>query len=613
MNLIALIATITSVVVFYFIGHILSFILRIKPYSDFAANAFVKTVLGLLFCVFVCAVICTRGNTILWGIPIVGLLCWFNNRKNCVSLMIPEKKELFAVVIIIAFSLVSFFYQAWHFYNQPFYNLPYIDYGFYGMVGEKMVQHHCESTVFVTNIYADSRAASPYHYFDIWFSVMYSVFLKINYVESLYILAYSVLFSLYAFSIIVITRTYCVPKYVQILSLATLCFYPLAWFDFSIPIRDVIFTPHFLGTHSLVCPKNIVIALFMAFSLVIYRTKCRNFYLSLLLLPVVSTITAPAVFIAVSIILFSLFFLKKEKRKEILYSTICVFAIALFILLFYVFQPHGLNTGGYSFDNLSIVYLFKSVCKLIFCLCLFHMLFIGAITIPLIQKKDKSIIFHNIEWFSFAFVLLISGFLFAQMNQGKTDANQFYTSVILILPLVYETCFVCLFALCNKTWQKGIVGVLVIGFCLYSILVSNKNTLNDLIRKAIVFPYEITYMNNVQRSIQDFETPAVASLKNSYYYFPYYYYNDNRFKIETSCISEKCLDNERYSFAEYARQNEQLSNSLEQLQLQFCKFYDIRFLIIDKGEELPDIFVPEVDTIYTDRNTGERFVVLKHE
>lgn len=301
MNLIALIATITSIVVFYFIGHILSFILRIKPYSDFAANAFVKTVLGLLFCVFVCAVICTRGNTVLWGIPIVGLLCWFNNRDNNCSLKIPENKELFTVAIIIAFSLVSFFYQAWHFYNPPYNNIPHADYGFYGVLGELMKEHHTESTVFVSNLFSESNTATPYHYLDSWFGVFIGSIFSMNTVESLYVVVYPILFAMYAISIVVIARTFTSNKIIQLISLFSLFFYPFAWFDFTAPLKEILIPPHFLGYNAFFNPKTEIIALLFALAFVVFRLNQRNFFVAVLLLPIASSVLAPAIFLGLGI------------------------------------------------------------------------------------------------------------------------------------------------------------------------------------------------------------------------------------------------------------------------------------------------------------------------
>ncbi len=614
MNLIALIATITSIVVFYFIGHILSFILRIKPYSDFAANAFVKTVLGLLFCVFVCAVICTRGNTVLWGIQIVGLLCWFNNRDNNCSLKIPENKELFAVAIIIAFSLVSFFYQAWHFYNPPYNNIPHADYGFYGVLGELMKEHHTESTVFVSNLFSESNTATPYHYLDSWFGVFIGSIFSMNTVESLYVVVYPILFAMYAISIVVIARTFTSNKIIQLISLFSLFFYPFAWFDFTAPLKEILIPPHFLGYNAFFNPKTEIIALLFALAFVVFRLNQRNFFVAVLLLPVASSVLAPAIFLGLGIF-FLLNMIKKTNTIQYNIVSICgMLMVSVFILGFYVLQPKGVQAGEYSVSTIgtslgmNMIVIIKSCIKLLLFFVIFHLPFI--LSVAIIKIKDKNVFVSQIGTIKDLIILTLlfcfCGFVFSQICQGLDNASQFYTTVALSLPLVYDLIIVALLSSNKNKFFKYGVALFMILLSVYSLINIHTHPYANDIRKAHKNPYSLEYLSEIQH-YSDF---LGASFSASF--CPHFLSQTDVINLRISSIKDALLTTNSNSFTDYVLKNKHI-NAIDSLQLSFCQEHTFHFLILEKNEQLPDIFVPKVDTIYIDRNTGERFVVLKQE
>lgn len=607
-----ILAIMISITIFYFIGHCLFSFLRINTYSDNVANAFVKVILGLLLNVFICAVFHTKGNTILWGIPLVGVLCRLNNNENRVSLIKMQQNELLFVFLLIVLSLVLFFFQAKNFYNPPFNNIPHADYEFYGVLGDLMKEHNSESTVFVSNIYSHERAATPYHYLDIWLGVFIGRLFSINMVESLYVVVYPILFALYTIAIVVIARTYTSNLLLQLISLSTLFFFPLAWFDFTISLKELLITPHFLGYYATANPKTEIIALLFAFSFVVYRLNKKNFYLVLMLIPIASSVAAPAVFLSIAtIVMFKMIINNREVIQNNIILIGGLMIIAIFILLFYALQPQGVQTGDFSISEFlssisrKSVMIVKSCIKLFLFLIIFHSPFIIILLISYTENKDAFIAQYTSmkELFIVIFLMCFFGFVISQIFQGIDNATQFYTMMILSLPLLYIVIVISIFSLVQKQLFKMSIIVFIVFLVIYSVI----NINNHPFAKDLCITRKNPYSTDYLSVIQQYSDMQGASFSNSF--CPHYMPQTDSIDLRISSIHESLLGRKNTAFYQFACEHRHIK-TIDSLQYFFVKKNDIHFLILEKEDNLPKIFIKEVDTIFIDDKTKEHFVLL---
>lgn len=610
MNVIAFFAIIITLITFFIIGHFVALLLKIDTYSDDIAKGFVKTIIGMLSCITLCAIICSHGNTILWGVPLIACMCYYNNRKNITNVALPTPNELYSIGLIVILALVAFSHQAHLFYNPPYNNIPHVDYGYYGTLGELMKEHHTESGIFVSNLFSESTAATPYHYLDVWFGVLINSVFSINIVESLYVIVYPILFALYTSAIIVITRSFSHKIIIQLASFIILLFYPFAWFDFTLPITEILRQPTFSNFDSLVNPKTEIIAVLFAFSLSIYLYNNKNFYISLLILPIASSVTAPAIFSALGI-LFIINILQRRKidKRDVL-AIIELTLIALFIMLFYLLQDKNAQTEEFTISTiietirLKKTIIFKSCCKLIVVLGIIYTPF----TLALIRLRKRNYKQYSKlrELIIFTILLCLCGFIFSQISQKLLNATQFYTIPSLILPLIYGIILFITYINENKKHIKITIALYGILLAIYSITNIKAHPTWNSIRYAQQNKYSTEYLSNIKKH----STQIGASFSTSF--CPHYFYATDSLNIKTCSIDSSLLFKKNTAFGYYNTiQNTNLNKSIDEIQFDFVKEQDLRFIILEQGQILAPIFDTIIDTIYTERNTKQQFIVLK--
>lgn len=374
MNWVALAAIIISLPVFYVAGTILLWLMRVNPLKDIFYETFVRLIVGLVSVVSVYAIVKTCGNTILWGFLIVGVLYLLYAKRNklflgkyCVRNLLPDDKNILLPVLVMFLLGIGFFlFQGSFFYAAPINNMPHGDYAFYSTISSVLNDFGVEASDWQSVVIGGSTAPSPYHYFDIWLPVIFINILQGDTYEAFVVVTQSIYMVILAMGMIAVTRK--VMDYtdvasirtlsvveglrfggvgrilIQILSVLSIFFAGLLFVKILPQSSDFIFS----NSCSL---KYLSVSMFVVWIVLAMLEKKGGWYLPMLCLPVVNIITAPVSF-TTAVLLLGMSALRRKSLKHIVLSVVSVFAVAVFIVLFYFLQAGESASGGMSLSTI---------------------------------------------------------------------------------------------------------------------------------------------------------------------------------------------------------------------------------------------------------------------
>lgn len=371
MNWIALLAIIFSLVIFYIAGSLVLWLSRTVPKADSFYETFVRLIVGLVTVVSAYAIVKTCGNTILWGFLIVGVLYLLYAKRNncflgkyCVRNLLPDgKKTLLPILVMFVLGIVFFLFQGSFFYATPINNMPHGDYAFYATVSSVLNDFGVEASDWQSVVIGGSTAPSPYHYFDIWLPVIFINILQGDTYEAFVVVTQSIYMVILAMGMIAVTRK--VMDYtdvaslrqaqgaklggvgrilMQVLSVLSIFFAGLLFVKILPQSSDFIFS----NSCSL---KYLSVSMFVVWTVLAMLEKKGGWYLSMLCLPVVNIITAPVAF-TTAVLLLGMSALRRKSMKHIVLPVVSVFAVAVFIVLFYFLQSGESASGGMSLSTI---------------------------------------------------------------------------------------------------------------------------------------------------------------------------------------------------------------------------------------------------------------------
>ncbi len=371
MNCIALLAIIISLVIFYIAGSFVLWLSRTAPKADLFYETFVRLIVGLVSVVSAYAIVKTCGNTILWGFLIVGVLYLLYAKRNklllgkyCVGNLLPNgKKLLLPVLVMFLLGFAFFLFQGSFFYATPINNMPHGDYAFYATVSSVLNDFGVEASDWQSVVIGGSTAPSPYHYFDIWLPVIFINILQGDTYEAFVVVTQSIYMVILAMGMIAVTRK--VMGYtdvaslrqargamlggvgrilMQVLSVLSIFFAGLLFVRILPQSSDFIFS----NSCSL---KYLSLSMFVVWTVLAMLEKKGGWYLPMLCLPVVNIITAPVAF-TTAVLLLGMSALRRKSLKHILLPVVSVFAVAVFIVLFYFLQSGESASGGMSLSTI---------------------------------------------------------------------------------------------------------------------------------------------------------------------------------------------------------------------------------------------------------------------
>lgn len=616
----SIIATIVSLFIYYFIGSLFLWGCKIKHIQDSFTNVFVSTLLGFVSCSAFYSIIKTTGNTISWGFFLVFLIFLTYRRAKNKSLVdsslrkafVMTRTDIYCWLTILSTSVIFIIANGFFFYGTPFNFEPHFDYSYYAAVADEMARRGIESNNIMRDVLWQNKITpTPYHYIELWATSMISQAFKINSTETIFIVIYSILGTLFVTGVIALARQYRNNLHFYVIAVFAIFYVPVAYFDYTSGMD--IFKVLNLGTifTSLINTKTLIVALFFTFSIVLYKYDTTYFLISLLLLPFVNIVLAPSIFVAVGWILLYQSIRGIKPSLFILAETI---VLAVFILCFYVLQSQSDSLGNFSAQNIEEnIHNWLSIVKSTIKLVLFFLIYHAPIALIALyywrkdKKAVKNLINRNGILLIVTSILLVTGFLFSQLTKGVRDNTQFYALTTEILPIVYSVYAFEIMTLSGKKWER----LTIIAFCIFFFAYSLKyNTFQ--VKNPNPFSIDNQFLAEVENVVKQNNNKIVASFDDVYTY-PYPISSQTDINLRTVYIGERNIHTPIPSTFTAFCDNYEKSHgktTLDTLQYEFLITNSIKQIVSNQAIILPSIIETLIDTTYT--SIDDRiFIVLK--
>ena len=333
--------------------------------------ALIAIILSLVIFYIAGSLVLSCGNTILWGFLIVGVLYLIYAKRNklflgkyCIRNLLPDGKNVLLPISVMFLLGVGFFlFQGAFFYATPINNMPHGDYAFYSTISSVLDDFGVEASDWQSVVIGGGTAPSPYHYFDIWLPVIFINILQGDTYEAFVVVTQSIYMVILAMGMIAVTRK--VMGYtdvaflrqaqgaklggvgrilIQVLSVLSIFFAGLLFVKILPQSSDFIFS----NSCSL---KYLSVSMFVVWTVLAMLERKSGWYLPMLCLPVVNIITAPVSF-TTAVLLLGMSALRRKQLKHIVLPVVSVFAVAVFIVLFYFLQAGESASGGMSLSTI---------------------------------------------------------------------------------------------------------------------------------------------------------------------------------------------------------------------------------------------------------------------
>lgn len=661
MNWIALLLILISLPVFYVAGTLLLWLTRVRPKGDIFYETFVRLIVGLVSVVSGYAIVKTCGNTILWGFLIVGVLYLLYAKRNKLFLgkyrvrnLLPDDKNILLPALVMFVLGIGFFlFQGAFFYATPINNMPHGDYAFYATVSSVLDDFGVEASDWQSVVIGGSTAPFPYHYFDIWLPVIFINILQGDTYEAFVVVTQSIYMVILAMGMIAVTRK--VMDYtdvasfrqaqgaknggagrilIQILSVLSIFFAGLLFVKILPQSSDFIFS----NSCSL---KYLSVSMFVVWTVLAMLEKKGGWYLPLLCLPVVNVITAPVAF-TTAVLLLCLSALRRKHLKHIVLPVVSVFAVAVFIVLFYFLQAGESASGGLSLSTILDSFVedktkpFKIIFGSIAILLSVYAYYLLPTIVSAISRKrndywilvkDNAIVFVSVV------TVVCVGVVVWGLTHVIADSVQFF----MVSAIPWINVIVWLLILFSFKISNRIAGYFVMAFV---VLIATLNICQ--IDKNPFYRYlpngrDVYCVKDVASAISETDGLHLGVFiqdsvqMNEYWDFNCFWVG-NVFKHFTSDLyltavyPEPNID--KYDdvikpkikkairgnpFQKYMTEFKQANpdSRYEDIVLEFIRAHNCKFVYINSGCKLPESIEPYIDKRFDDNNSRECFFTLK--
>jgi len=645
MNWSSLLIIILTITTSYYIGSIIIYLSKCKLNEDEFYATFLKVIIGIITGTFLFAVFKSNGNTILWAFPLIGLFYIFDNKKDILNLKNGNsdifkfnKTKLYSLSTILVIAIGYFILQGYFFYHVPFNNIQDQDQPFYTLLSQFLNLTGTESTTFSIDPINLNNAATPYHYFEMWFSAIF-ISLGANSLETYTIISYVIFSSLASYGLLIIARHYTKNIIILLISIISIYYTKLIPFDAILGV----WIPQ-IG-NSMYNLKTIVVMIFYIWFVLLILKKNKYYRLIVLFIPIINILTAPSVFISLFLTHIVLWYRNKRKTyQSFLYSIVPMLTLSAFFLFFYTIQPNpenniiSLNIISEWISNNTLV-----IIKCIILLSISFLLITSFWIFPIIVfsfSKKKSFLFkqftENRVLFEYYIILFFTSSTIWLLTDPIKDSYQFYMIPMQIIPIInfLLLLFLLKFIEHYKSMKKlAIIYVSIISITnLYLCVTENYRSFSTV-------NYSEEYVKQCQLSLNP-NKPYHIGAKITKFDWDEEFYGENSTKLKTSpfipfttnniyTISLNSLEcpyykyskkNENYykpiiknnPFSKYANSyiSEHGKTSLDKLQYEFIKSNNIDFIIFEKGTKIPAIIKSNIAKIYIDSNTGEQFIII---
>lgn len=655
MNWMALVAILISLSVFYVVGTLLLWIARVKFDEESFYDVFLRLLLGIFLTTAVYAMVKTSCNTILLGVFLVGALFLFQKRKEWTYIRLPEyfqRKHIVNVLIPIGVSLGFYAFYRIISYGEPF-NILHFDDVYYSFLSTKIGVYGVESTnpLYEWNFLSN---ATPYHYAELWLVNMIVTVFGTNPLFTHSIIVKSMLSAVLVIGMFALTRQFTKNKFMLIFALFAITIAPML-LDYT-DIRQ-------MQTNTNNLKELICSPIYVWVVILIYR-RSSFWYYPLLLLPVFNLGTMPVLFSAAATYFVIVLF--KEKSWKNFFSRLTPFLLmAVFVVMFYSLQTTDAGTSnGLSIDYIVGMYSLGGFAEHLYAnlvnyamYALYLMPICILIVFLLIRNREKlsNLYLTNKHLLWFYVVSAIYGLIYLYLFYPllRQDAGQLHniTNILLFNIIVFVT-FLIVETYISSKWIKPIMYLYFSMMLIYStsiFFISRMNVIkiseprqsreyvNDVVdyyrtngygtngayldKDLTVFSLDV---NNENQCFSPFASRCDFMYFNS---LNTYFESDDALQAYISHKLDKDLNLMKFwqakmpeslskdPFAVFCKEyvNNNGQTAIDTLRYEFVKFHSVEYMVLKNNAELSDLFMPIVDTVFTDSKTGERFVFLNIE
>lgn len=598
-----------------------------KRFESTEANHLINHFLGMVVIILLYSIVVTFGKTIgvVMLLPLLAMFLANRGKRSEINLKkyisIPHLLIFGCVFILV--SILSHFYN----YSISINN----DMLFYANIGKNIGFNGGENVYHYYNAIIPEECSNgtyPYHYFEFWFlSMLRTLFTEFAAIIVLKYLVY-VYFKTYAvMGIVAVLRELNVKA-------KGIFVYPLVIFASLIPLDDFlnIFNAGWSYHFSIWTRPNFLTYIFVLipFVLLIMKRQMYVGFLFLLFLPSISTVTAPVVFVFLSITVLALKVFKLINKSEFWKLAIFVFLTAMGIMLFY--KILGVEIKSLTLTKDYIVEQYKITWKAMLFLTVVMVLTITALILPfsfLLKKMGDNKNFFQFLLLS-SLALTVIGIVIFQLGNFIDNFYQFpylgYSFVYLLIVLL-----LCWASFSGIRFSYFSIGIIVIGF-IYSLGSTTVPNSMDVSKNNIMHQnigQELDFDNLVENSkkikgngllILDAKVIASIPAKKrdllSNQHANYLYYIDNSITllpyVSDSIFYKESSQNDDFSKAHIFNDilPSELFNANPNQIKQVIEKYDISFLFIS-GKENWDIYSSIFsDAKYVKINENQKILLL---
>ena len=384
------------------------------------------------------------------------------------------------------------------------------------------------------------------------------------------------------------------------------------------------------------------------------------FFLSILSLPVISITTAPAVYSTITLLLIGNLKFKYFEKNFNSYKTIIFLGINFLSLasFFILFKNNELETTYYGFSIDTIInyyrHSYKAVIGLIFNILLhvviLYLPFFTAILF-LFKGYGNSFLKKNKLLLLFIATLLLSGVLTFQLLTFISNTYQFAfigyvgMSLLLFVFLIYTIDLAELYD--QYKIRKMVILLSITVYCLFCIssqMFSAAPVFNALNSSLKNTTYSKEYLENIDSFFQHekrlivgaYAADSIYYMNKTYaqrmtdvYFLPisYHIYSNFSYSYEFCLSKEKDIcfnlqESEQSNsylkstfvstlFYRFGKGRNGISDSYEIRRNDFIRKYKIRYFILTKYAVIDSLLDKSIEKIILDKNSGERFLILK--
>jgi hypothetical protein len=594
------------------------------------AELFLSLLLGNTLFVLLVSLFYTKGNTINLGFVILsGFYLFFKRDK--ISFQKIRLENPFDSTVLLALSLVFLlrFFSIYSSTGIPL--LPHGDQIFYANCSNFLKTIGCENSS-VDYTLLSGTGVSPYHYFELWQTVGISSLFHANSALSL------ILVTIPSGMFMIIVGFMAIASEFSTLSWWTklFCAFSIFMSGLSFYFYTKVSFMSSIGVYTSNAfdyPKLIPLYLFaLAGVLFSIQKNKEEAILAFLCLPVVSIATSVGILAGIfSFLLFDRVFVKKYTPNLLL--SVCI--VILFIFTFYKIFNHETGTHV-STDSASLLTNFKNIKFLTTCVNIVGGASIqfALIALPyllLFLFLNPRVLSLQYEYIGLFFIVCFSLAGWALMHEKLSSVQVFSNLCVTMLNvlLIVGTLYLLLnIKQAKQAWMAG-VWLVLIGIQqlnLSSVGYRNESThapeyLSDIHRISS----KLSPMGAFILSEKSYEEIGFSYISNFVILGNDLIYLDQKtfpmsispFSIRLSSDSlvagmqETSKKNTPfYLFVEKQKQTGAFV-SLAQSQVDFIKTYKINYLILDRYTRVPELLEPSVKNIITDKQSGERFILLK--